>query len=128
MQYMMMLFINKRICSISQNMRKHYCFYTAAFVSMNAKRHTLAASLRACASGAGNNKHGIFSLICHYSSMTYTAWWCIASMLQKSLVNFCTLMSAIVMTFNIEKLDSFSGGERGWVYCAAAGTQNVLRI
>ena len=32
------------------------------------------------------------------------------------------------MTLPIGTLDSFSSGEKGWVYCAAAGTYNVLRI
>ena len=31
------------------------------------------------------------------------------------------------MTLPAATLDSFSGGERGWVYCAAAGTYNLLR-
>jgi len=32
------------------------------------------------------------------------------------------------MTLPIGTLDSFSNGEKDWVSCAAAGTDNVLRI
>ena len=32
------------------------------------------------------------------------------------------------MTLPIGTLDSFSNGEKDWVYCAAAGTYDVLRI
>lgn len=134
MRHRMMLFINEHICSISQNMRKHCCCHTAVFMSMNAKRHILAASLNTCASGASNNRYGIFPLLCHYSSLTYTVRWCIASMLQQISCELLYLDVGYIqnlsenMILPIGTLDSFSNGEKDWVYCAAAGTDNVLRI